>query len=122
MSENLSESKALCSPTAAGMQSETMLNHPAPASRSSRRCRPSRLARRPGHPATARAADATEVTRLAGAAQSIGELDALISVCRACPRLVTWREQVASVKRKSFADQPYWGDRCPAGVRQNRRS
>lgn len=114
MSENLSESKALCSPTAAGMQSETMLNHP-------RTGQPFESPVPPGAgwpgdpatPATARAADATEVTRLAGAAQSIGELDALISVCRACPRLVTWREQVASVKRKSFADQPYWGRPVP---------
>jgi uracil-DNA glycosylase family 4 len=30
-------------------------------------------------------------------------------VCRACPRLVAWREQVAEVKRASFADQEYWG-------------
>ncbi len=37
-------------------------------------------------------------------------LDADISVCRACPRLVAWRESVArSGKRASFADQPYWG-------------
>ncbi len=32
-----------------------------------------------------------------------------ISVCRACPRLVAWRETVAVEKRASFADQPYWG-------------
>ena len=31
------------------------------------------------------------------------------SVCRACPRLVRWREDVARDKRASFADQPYWG-------------
>jgi uracil-DNA glycosylase family 4 len=30
-------------------------------------------------------------------------------VCRACPRLVRWREDVAHAKRASFADQPYWG-------------
>lgn len=36
-------------------------------------------------------------------------LDAEVSVCRACPRLVRWREEVAVVKRRSFADQPYWG-------------
>ena len=31
-------------------------------------------------------------------------------VCRACPRLVRWREDVATEgKRASFADQPYWG-------------
>jgi uracil-DNA glycosylase family 4 len=32
-----------------------------------------------------------------------------VSVCRACPRLVEWREQVAVEKRRSFADEPYWG-------------
>jgi uracil-DNA glycosylase family 4 len=37
------------------------------------------------------------------------ELDAAVSVCRACPRLVAWREQVAKEKRRSFAAEPYWG-------------
>jgi uracil-DNA glycosylase len=36
-------------------------------------------------------------------------LSAEISVCRACPRLVRWREDVAVAKRAAFADQPYWG-------------
>jgi uracil-DNA glycosylase family 4 len=36
-------------------------------------------------------------------------LGAEISVCRRCPRLVQWREDVARDKRASFADQPYWG-------------
>lgn len=70
----------------------------------------------PGDPATAdtpQAADAARVTRLAGQTESIAELDALISVCRACPRLVDWREEVAVTKRKSFADQPYWGRPVP---------
>ena len=31
------------------------------------------------------------------------------SVCRACPRLVEWREQVARVKRRAHSDEPYWG-------------
>jgi uracil-DNA glycosylase family 4 len=31
------------------------------------------------------------------------------TVCRACPRLVTWREKVADQKRAAFAEQPYWG-------------
>jgi uracil-DNA glycosylase family 4 len=39
----------------------------------------------------------------------LAELDARVSVCRACPRLVAWREEVALTKRASFADQPYWG-------------
>jgi uracil-DNA glycosylase family 4 len=37
------------------------------------------------------------------------ELDARVSVCRACPRLVGWREEVASTKRASFAAEDYWG-------------
>ena len=42
-----------------------------------------------------------------------GALEALeteITGCRACPRLVQWREAIASEgKRASFAGQPYWG-------------
>jgi uracil-DNA glycosylase len=59
------------------------------------------------------AVDAAQVATLAAHVESIGELDALSSVCRACPRLVTWREDVARVKRRSFADQPYWGRPVP---------
>lgn len=33
--------------------------------------------------------------------------------CRACPRLVAWREQVASQKRAAFADEDYWGKPVP---------
>ena len=50
-----------------------------------------------------------DVQRLAGNAPSLRHLDARSSVCRACPRLVAWREEVAEVKRASFADQVYWG-------------
>jgi uracil-DNA glycosylase family 4 len=32
-----------------------------------------------------------------------------IVVCRACPRLVAWREQVAHDKVARFADETYWG-------------
>lgn len=70
----------------------------------------------PGDPATRKtpqADDAAHVAQLAGQTESIPELDALISVCRACPRLVSWREEVAVTKRKSFADQPYWGRPVP---------
>lgn len=41
------------------------------------------------------------------------DLDARIIVCRKCPRLVAWREQVASEKRAAFADQDYWGRPVP---------
>jgi uracil-DNA glycosylase family 4 len=63
----------------------------------------------PAEPDTPVARTTARVRRLAAGAASIADLDALISVCRACPRLVAWREEVAVVKRKSFADQPYWG-------------
>jgi uracil-DNA glycosylase family 4 len=33
--------------------------------------------------------------------------------CRACPRLVAWRERVACEKRAAFATQPYWGRPVP---------
>jgi uracil-DNA glycosylase family 4 len=33
--------------------------------------------------------------------------------CRRCPRLVAWRELVASEKRAAFADQEYWGRPIP---------
>ena len=58
------------------------------------------------------ARDAGEVVQLA-ATDELAELEARVSVCRACPRLVEWREDVAVGKRKSFADQPYWGRPIP---------
>ena len=33
--------------------------------------------------------------------------------CRACPRLVEWREQVAIRKRAAYLDQDYWGRPVP---------
>jgi uracil-DNA glycosylase family 4 len=38
--------------------------------------------------------------------------DEVIS-CRACPRLVAWREQVAVEKRASYRDDGYWGRPVP---------
>lgn len=43
----------------------------------------------------------------------LATLDAAISGCFACPRLVAWREQVARVKRASFRDKDYWGRPVP---------
>jgi uracil-DNA glycosylase len=67
----------------------------------------------PGDPADAStpvARGAAGVRRLARSAPDVPTLDARVSVCRACPRLVAWRESVAtSGRRASFADQPYWG-------------
>ncbi len=36
-----------------------------------------------------------------------------MSQCRACPRLVAWREEVAATKRASFSDWDYWGRPVP---------
>jgi len=66
----------------------------------------------PGDPATPDtpvARDAGQVATRAGAVGDIGTLDAEVSVCRACPRLVSWREDVAVTKRRAFVEQPYWG-------------
>lgn len=59
-----------------------------------------------------------------GAAQPISALtglptdswDALehdIITCRACPRLVAWREEVATTKRRAYRDCVYWGKPVP---------
>ena len=66
----------------------------------------------PGDPATAAtpvADSAEQVRELASGAPSLAELTARQSVCRACPRLVAWREEVAALRRKSFAAEQYWG-------------
>ena len=65
----------------------------------------------PEDPATVEtpvAGTAAQVRRLADTAD-LAELDARVSVCSACPRLVRWREDVAHEKRASFAEEPYWG-------------
>ena len=59
------------------------------------------------------ASSAVDVAAEAAAAASLGELDAAIASCRACPRLVAWREQVAAERRAAFRDQEYWGRPVP---------
>jgi len=66
----------------------------------------------PGDPATARtpvAHDPDDVARLATTSRTLRVLDARVSVCRACPRLVAWREEVAVTRRRAYSDEPYWG-------------
>jgi uracil-DNA glycosylase family 4 len=43
----------------------------------------------------------------------LAELEAEVTRCRRCPRLVAWRERVAREKRASFADWDYWGRPLP---------
>jgi uracil-DNA glycosylase family 4 len=40
-------------------------------------------------------------------------LDSEVVTCRACPRLVAWRELVAQEKRAAFSDEDYWGRPVP---------
>jgi uracil-DNA glycosylase len=44
---------------------------------------------------------------------SLSELDAALVNCRACPRLVSWREQVARDKRAAYRGEEYWGRPVP---------
>jgi uracil-DNA glycosylase family 4 len=44
---------------------------------------------------------------------ALTELEERITTCRACPRLVAWREEVAATKRAAFADETYWGRPVP---------
>ena len=44
---------------------------------------------------------------------SLTLLDDEVSACRACPRLVAWRELVAREKRAAYLDWEYWGRGVP---------
>jgi uracil-DNA glycosylase family 4 len=44
---------------------------------------------------------------------SFDAVEAEVVSCRRCPRLVAWREEVARVKRASFAGEDYWGRPLP---------
>lgn len=53
------------------------------------------------------------VATIAARARDLASLEGAIVRCRACPRLVEWREHVAQTKRAAFADQEYWGRPVP---------
>jgi len=44
---------------------------------------------------------------------TLSDLDAALVDCRACPRLVAWREHVAREKRAAYRDEEYWGRPVP---------
>jgi len=44
---------------------------------------------------------------------TLTRLEADLVECRRCPRLVSWREQVATEKRAAFRDWDYWGRPVP---------
>src|SRR5258706_6377364 len=79
----------------------------------------------PGDPATAATPVATgrdSVRALSAGAGSLAELTARQSVCRACPRLVAWREQVAVTRPPALAAQPYLGRPLPGSGEPNPRT
>jgi uracil-DNA glycosylase family 4 len=51
--------------------------------------------------------------RASSSSAGLARLESEIVSCRACPRLVAWREEVARVKRAAFADETYWGRPVP---------
>ena len=46
---------------------------------------------------------------IAASARTVDEMDGMLVECRACPRLVAWREAVAAAPRASFRGEEYWG-------------
>ena len=45
---------------------------------------------------------------------SLAQINEVVVACSACPRLVSWREQVAREKRAAYRDQTYWGKPAPS--------
>jgi len=43
----------------------------------------------------------------------LGQLQQEIVACRACPRLVAWREEVATTRKAAFRNEEYWGRPLP---------
>ena len=54
-----------------------------------------------------------EVADRARHAADLADLDDAIAGCFACPRLVAWREKVATIRRAAYRDQVYWGRPVP---------
>jgi uracil-DNA glycosylase family 4 len=48
-----------------------------------------------------------------GSGPALKALERRVEGCRACPRLVEWRERVARERRAAFADEDYWGRPVP---------
>ena len=44
---------------------------------------------------------------------SLARLEADVVMCRACPRLVAWREQVGTEKRAAYRGEEYWAKPVP---------
>ncbi|MGV1005163.1 MAG: uracil-DNA glycosylase [Candidatus Nanopelagicales bacterium] len=50
---------------------------------------------------------------LADGAARLADLEREIVECRACPRLVAWREQVGRERRAAYSEQEYWARPVP---------
>ena len=48
-----------------------------------------------------------------GRTDSLEKVTAEVVACRACPRLVAWREEVGHEKRAAFRDDDYWAKPVP---------
>ena len=44
---------------------------------------------------------------------ALERLEARLTACRRCPRLVAWREEVARTRRAAFRGEEYWGRPVP---------
>ncbi|WP_037607089.1 uracil-DNA glycosylase [Streptacidiphilus rugosus] len=51
--------------------------------------------------------------RRAAHARDLLELDSALVACRACPRLVAWREEVGRVRRRAYREWEYWARPVP---------
>jgi uracil-DNA glycosylase family 4 len=56
-------------------------------------------------------ADQTSVLMVSG--DTLRALEAEVVDCRRCPRLVAWREKVATERRAAYLEQEYWGRPLP---------
>lgn len=57
--------------------------------------------------------DPEDVVRTAGTARTVRDLDRAVAGCRACPRLVAWREHAAANPPARFRGQTYWARPVP---------
>ena len=74
---------------------------------------PETLSGRDGAAGSIRPMPHADPVRAARAAGDLPTLDAAISDCFACPRLVAWREEQARVKVARFRDETYWARPVP---------
>lgn len=44
---------------------------------------------------------------------SLDELEQNLISCRACPRLVVWRERIGTIKRRAYREEEYWAKPVP---------